>query len=70
MPVMPEFRGNARRAHEAIELAKLAVALARLRGKAGYKDPEVCLEEACDLILAAGRVIDKKEREQFADRKK
>ena len=69
MPIMPDLKGNARRAHEAIELAKLAVLIARHKAQVAI-DPEHCLEEAFDLVMAAGRLIDRKELEQYEKLKK
>ena len=64
---MPAPLKIVRKAHEATELAKLAVDLCRLR--AGHSSPEEHLGEALDLIIAAGNLIEKKELELYGQKK-
>lgn len=53
-----------RKAHEATELAKLAVDLCSLSGSVGAT-PKDFLKEAFDLIITAGNLIEREERKKF-----
>jgi hypothetical protein len=57
-----------RKAHEATELAKLAVDLCELSGHPGVK-PQDFLKDALDLIVAAGELIEREEQKKFGIRK-
>jgi hypothetical protein len=57
-------KSNKRIAHEATELAKLAVDLCELSGHPGVK-PQDFLKDALDLILAAGELIQREEQKKF-----
>jgi hypothetical protein len=69
MPAYPFDLRTRHRAHEAVELANLAVQICRIHHTFGKDntpaEPEAYLEEALDLILAAGRAIDRKELELY-----